>query len=211
MKFELTIPRRLGWWAQAAVAGFGALVAAAGDVRGGVLAAHLPVVLTSLNKDALAAPKLPDGKVSFAFYGVIDEPGEKRAVQADLEKDDVLYVEMLIPKLPPETDIPPERLPTLTLVAPSGETQVFTANRSEVFDEPYTDTSYISYSVGRMSAEQGTYTMEITGPVPARFVLAVGEEERPGEVVKGHIAEISDVHDWYKTPPGTVTVADADE
>ncbi|GAA4236707.1 hypothetical protein GCM10022254_47040 [Actinomadura meridiana] len=205
MKFDLTIPRRLGWWARAGIAGIGGLaatVATAGDMRAGILAAHLPVVLTAINKDALTAPKLPDGKVSFAFYGVIDEAGETRTVQADLDEDDVLYVEMLIPKLPPETDIPPEKLPELALVSPTGERQVFTANRSETFDEPYTNTSYISYSVGRMSAEPGTYTMEITGAVPARFVLAVGEEERPGEVVKGHIAEISDVHEWYKTPPG---------
>ncbi|MEU9020261.1 hypothetical protein [Actinomadura sp. NPDC048394] len=206
MKLDLTaVHRRLGWRAQAALAGAGAgltaLVATAGDFRAGVLAAHIPVVLTRLNKDALSAPVLPDGKVSFAFYGVIDEPGATRTVQADLEKDDVLYVEMLIPKLPPETGIAPERLPSLALVSPSGERQVFTANRRETFDEPYTDTSYISYSIGRLSAEKGTYTMEIAGDVPARFVLAVGEEERPGEVMKGEVADIADVHEWYRTPP----------
>lgn len=202
MRIDLTsVQRRLGWRAQAALAAAGALLATAGDVRAGVLAAHIPVVLTRLNSDALTAPALPDGKVSFAFYGVIDAPGEKRTVQADLEKDDVLFVEMLIPKLPPETEIPEEKLPVLTLLAPSGERQVFTANRRETFDEPYTDTSYLSYSIGRMSAEKGTYTMEISGEVPARFVLAVGEEERPGEVVKGHVADIADVHAWYRTPP----------
>lgn len=202
MKLDLTaVHRRLGWRAQAAIAGVGALLAGAGDYRAGVLAAHIPVVLTRLNRDALTAPVLPDGKVSFAFYGVIDAPGEKRTVRADLEQDDVLYVEMLIPKLAPETGIEPERLPSLTLVAPSGKREVFTANRSETFDEPYTDTSYISYSIGRMSAEKGTYTMEILGEVPARFVLAVGEEERPGEVMKGEIADIADVHEWYRTPP----------
>lgn len=204
MKFDLTAVRsRIGWRAQAVVAGAGALLATAGDYRAGVLAAHIPVVLTRLNANRLTAPILPDGKVSFAFYGAIDEPGDTRTVQAELEKDDVLYVEMLIPKLPPETGIAPERLPSLTLVAPSGERQVFTANRRETFDEPYTDTSYLSYSIGRLSAEAGTYTMEISGEEPARFVLAVGEEERPGEVLKGEIADIPDVHVWYRTPPGT--------
>ncbi|MDL4777570.1 MULTISPECIES: hypothetical protein [Thermomonosporaceae] len=202
MKFDpTTVHRRLGWRAQAAVAGLGALLAAAGDLRAGVLAAHIPVVLTRLNSNALTAPALPDGKVSFAFYGVIDRPGETRTVRAELEKDDILYVEMLIPKLPPETGIAPAELPSLTLLTPSGGRRVFTADRSETFDEPYTDTSYISYAVGRLPAEQGTYTMEISGAVPARFVLAVGEEERPGEVMRGEVADIAAVHEWYRTPP----------
>ncbi|MFC4906990.1 hypothetical protein [Actinomadura gamaensis] len=203
MKFvPSALRRRLGWRAQAVIAGAGALLATAGDYRAGVLAAHIPVMLTRLNASALTAPALPDGKVSFAFYGVLDEPGDVRVVQADLDAGDVLFVEMLIPKLPPETGIAPELLPSLTLVAPSGERRVFTAHRRETFDEPYTDTSYLSYSVGRMAAEAGTYTMEITGEVPARFVLAVGEEERPGEVLKATIGDIPDVHEWYRTPPG---------
>ena len=62
---------------------------------------HIPVVLTRANSSRGKAPTLPDGNISFAFYGAIDAPGEIRTVRAELRADQQLFVELLIPKLSP--------------------------------------------------------------------------------------------------------------
>lgn len=166
----------------------------------GVLLMHIPVVLTRENSSGGKAPTLPDGNISFAFYGAIDDPGESRTVRAELRADQNLFVELLIPKLSPEQDLPPESLPVLTIVSPSGTRKVLRPNRRETFDEPYTDTSYLSYLTGRFPAEAGTYTLSVSGPGPARFVLAVGDDERPGDVLGVPIGSVGDVHRWYGEP-----------
>jgi hypothetical protein len=169
----------------------------------GFLFLHIPVVLTRANASRGKAPKLPDGNISFAFYGDIDEPGETRSVQADLRADQNLFVELLIPKLSPEQDLTEEELPTLTIESPSGQQQVLTASKRETFDEPYTNTSYLSYLTGRFPAEKGTYTLTVSGRAKARFVLAVGDDERPGDVFDGAIGSVADVHQWYGAEPST--------
>lgn len=167
------------------------------------LLAHIPVFLTRKNAttpDDL--PLLPDGSVSFAFYGVVPGGGESRSVQVELTRGQLLYAELLIPKLSPEQELATESLPTLTITAPSGAHTHHGPNRREVFDEPYTSTSYLSYLVERGTAEDGTYTLAVAGPEQARFVLAVGEEERPGDVLRAPIGSGDEVGDWYRDPAG---------
>lgn len=168
------------------------------------LLTHIPVVLTRANASRGKAPTLPDGNISFAFYGAIDEPGETRSVRAELRSDQQLFVELLIPKLSPEQDMPAADLPILTIVAPSGKETVLTPSRRETFDEPYTNTSYLSYLTGRFPAEDGTYTLTVSGRVPARFALAVGDDERPGEVLDVPIGSVADVHHWYEAEPAAI-------
>jgi hypothetical protein len=167
----------------------------------GFLFLHIPVVLTRTNASRGKAPKLPDGNISFAFYGDIDEPGEIRTVRAELRADQNLFVELLIPKLSPEKDLPEPDLPVLTIRFPSGKEEVLRPSRRETFDEPYTNTSYLSYLTGRFPAEEGTYTLSVSGTAPARFVLAVGDDERPGDVLDGSIGSVGDVHQWYGAEP----------
>jgi hypothetical protein len=170
----------------------------------GFLLMHIPVVLTRANASRGKAPTLPDGNISFAFYGAIDAPGEVRTVRAELRADQNLFVELLIPKLSPEQDLAEEDLPILTIHSPSGQKQVLTPTRRETFDEPYTNTSYLSYLTGRFPAEAGTYTLSVSGQVPARFALAVGDDERPGEVLGAPIGSVEDVHQWYGAEPATL-------
>ncbi|OLF15503.1 hypothetical protein [Actinophytocola xanthii] len=165
---------------------------------------HIPVVLTRANASRGKAPTLPDGNISFAFYGAIDEPGEVRTVRAELRADQQLFVELLIPKLSPEQDLAEEDLPFLTIVSPSGQERVLRASRRETFDEPYTQTSYLSYLTGRFPAEEGTYTLSVSGSSPARFALAVGDDERPGEVLGVPIGSVEDVHHWYEAEASVI-------
>jgi hypothetical protein len=169
-----------------------------------LLMTHIPVVLTRKNASRGKSPVLPDGNISFAFYGSVDEPGETRTVRAELRADQNLFVELLIPKQSPEQDLPEEELPVLTIDFPSGEQKVLAPSQRTTFDEPYTDTSYLSYLVARFPGEEGTYTLSVSGPAPARFVLAVGDDERPGDVLDGVIGSVGDVHQWYRATAAEV-------
>ncbi|MGH3548665.1 MAG: hypothetical protein ACRDQU_11270 [Pseudonocardiaceae bacterium] len=167
----------------------------------GFLLMHIPVVLTRTNSSRGKAPTLPDGNISFAFYGAIEDSADTRTVRAELRADQNLFVELLVPKLSPEQDLPDDDLPVLTIVSPSGEGRVLRPSRRETFDEPYTDTSYLSYLAGRFPGEAGTYTLSVSGRAPCRFVLAVGDDERPGEVLDVPIGSVEDVHRWYGAKP----------
>jgi hypothetical protein len=161
------------------------------------LVAHIPVILTKGNASRGQAPVLPDGRISFAFYGEIDGDGDTRTVHATLEAGQSLFAELLIPNLRPERELPSGDLPTLTVVAPSGAERVCRPNRREVFDEPYTQTSYLSYLVERLPAESGVHALTVAGPVPCRFALAIGDDESPGEVRRATVGSVVDVIRWY--------------
>lgn len=162
---------------------------------------HIPVLLTRGNASRGRAPRLPDGAVSFAFFGAIDEVGESRTVRVKLRGDQQLFVELLVPELSPEKDLPEEDLPSLTITSPSGAETVCTASCREIFDEPHSGTSYLRCFTERFPAAEGTYTLSVTAAAPARFVLAVGEDERPGDVLDASIGSIDDVDRWYRTDP----------
>jgi hypothetical protein len=163
--------------------------------------AHIPVILTKKNASGGAAPTLPDGRVSFAFYGAVAGRGDTRSVQATMQAGQSLFAELLIPNLSPEKDLASGDLPSLTVVAPSGAEKVCHPNRREVFYERYTDTSYLSYLVERLPAESGVHTLTVAGHVPCRFALAVGDDESPGDVHRAAIGSVEDVVRWYTTGP----------
>src|ERR1044071_7252844 len=126
---------------------------------------HIPVVLTRANASRGRAPKLPDGAVSFAFYGAIDEAGESRTVQADLRGGQQLFVELLVPALSPENELPAEALPSVTITSAAGAKTVLVASCWETFDEPRSGTSYLRCFTERFPATAGTYTLAVTARV----------------------------------------------
>lgn len=162
---------------------------------------HIPVVLTRANASRGRAPRMPDGGVSFAFYGAVDRPGEARAVQAAFRGDQHVFVELLVPALPPERDLSEEDLPVVTITAPSGAETVLTASRRETFDDPHSAMSYLTCVRERFPAEEGTYAITVSAAAPARFALAVGDEERPGAVLGAPVGSFADVERWYRTEP----------
>jgi hypothetical protein len=165
---------------------------------------HIPVVLTRSNASRGKAPALPDGGISFAFYGAVDEPGEVRTVRAALRAGQQLFVQLLVPRRSPEQDLAEDELPLLTVVSPSNQERVLRASGRETFDEPHTRTSYLICLTERFPAEEGTYTLSVSGSAPARFVLAVGDDERPGEVLGVPIGSVEDVLHWYRAEPSAI-------
>ncbi len=165
---------------------------------------HIPVVLTRANSSRGRTPTLPDGSVSFAFYGAVDQPGEARAVRVGLRTGQHLFVELLVPHRDPENGLSEEDLPVLTITSPAGSTTELAAAQREVFDDPHSGTSYLSCLRRRLPAEDGTYTLSVTSAAPARFVLTVGDEERPGDVLGAPIGSPDDVYRWYETQPAAL-------
>jgi hypothetical protein len=171
-----------------------------------VAMAHAPILLTRRNTMTLTAPTVLDGRVSFAFYGVIDEPKAERYLRVVLPEKSDLFLELLLPDLDPEKGIPPEHLPAVSVTAPSGETTVHGAHLREPFYEEFTYTSYITYMRDRRPVEEGVYLLKVTGDRPSRFCLAVGYDEdrlyeAHGLIFGAHLAPNEDLDTWYRTPP----------
>lgn len=102
--------RRAGLLAAAAGAGMAAVIALALPAQ-----AHLPVIFTDADTAAALAnsPYVPDGSVSFAFYGWLERAGDTRAVRIHLEAGQQFTTQLLIPDLAPENTLNRRQLPHL--------------------------------------------------------------------------------------------------
>jgi hypothetical protein len=177
------------------------------------VSAHDPLILGPDDATPTDGPLLPDGTISFALYGVIEQPGESRAFRVRFAAGDPLRVTVLIPDLPPENSLTPDQLPTLELTRPDGRTSQFSASMREPFAEPFTGTNYITYMRVDETAEAGEYAFIVRGEVPARFTVAVGEKEQFGTPVEGvdnRAGGLTGVQAWYATSPRPVSVTETD-
>lgn len=165
--------------------------------------AHLPVVLTDANTArALAtSPYVPDGTISFAFYGWLERPGDTRAVRVNLQAGQQFNVQLLIPDLAPENTLRRWQLPQLRVIAPGGAVRCVPSTQRVPFAEPYTSTNYLVLSELVEASTAGTYALIVTGGVPARFVLVTGAiEQRSGPLQNATIAGVDEVMRWYTSP-----------
>lgn len=170
----------------------------------GPAAAHDPLILGPDNASPTAGPLLPDGTISFAIYGVIDAPGDARGFRVRFAEGDALRLTVLIPDLAPENVLDPQQLPRLELVRPNGTTATVGATVREPFAEPFSGTNYITYLRVDEPAQAGDYAFTVTGDVPARFTVAVGDKEQFGTPVEGvddRAGGLTGVQAWYSTPP----------
>ena len=166
--------------------------------------AHQPVFLTAEDTDPAHGPLLDNGKVSFAVYATLDRPDATRGLRANLAAGDPLVAELLIPALEPETSLPVDSLPMLTLTMPDGTKRRLRSTLRERFDEPFSGTSYVRLaSVRETAPTAGVYRYEVTGAAPARFTLAVGTDEVAGTVTGAATPPAGGLAGWYATPPPT--------
>jgi hypothetical protein len=173
-------------------------------MTGGPAAAHDPIILGPGDATAADGPLLPDGTISFALYGVIEQPGDTRGVRARFAAGDPVRVTVLIPDLTPENALDPDQLPTLVMTRPDGSSAQLGATVREPFAEPFTGTNYITYIRLEETAEAGEYAFTVQGEVPARFTVAIGEKEQFGTPVEGvddRAAGLTGVQAWYATAP----------
>jgi hypothetical protein len=170
----------------------------------GPAAAHDPLILGPEDAAPADGPLLPDGTISFALYGVIEQPGDARAFRVAFAAGDPLRATVLIPDLAPENTLVTGSLPVLDITRPDGTVEEVRPSIREPFAEPFTGTNYITYIRVDEVAEAGEYAFTVRGDVPARFTVAVGEKEQFGTPVIGvddRSGGLAGVQAWYATPP----------
>ena len=179
----------------------GALVLAAGPVG-----AHQPVFVTEADPDPARGPLLEDGNLSFAVYGTLGAAGDTRGLRTRLRVGDPLVVDLLVPALAPEQDLPLERLPFVVLRLPDGSERRLLPDRRLRFDEPYSRTSYDRIvDLSETAPAAGIYEMTVVSRGPARFTLATGVVEGVrGAVTDAEVPPPGGIGAWYSTPPPTV-------
>ena len=163
--------------------------------------AHDPVFLTGDQATPETGPYLPDGTISFAVYGRLDEAGDTRGFQVELAAGDRLVVEVLVPDLAPENALATGDLPVATVTAPDGTSFDLAPERREPFFEPFTQTSYLRLGGESATAQAGVYDVVVTGSSPARFTVAIGTIERFGTPVERVTDRSGSVAEWYAAPP----------
>ena len=183
------------------------------------VAAHDPIFLTEDQATPDTGPYLPDGAISWAIYGTFPAGGETRGFEFDLREGDDLYASLLIPNLEPEISLPDGELPYVELTLPNGEVRTLEAEIREVFDEQFSQTSYVTLVELKEPAVAGRHTVVVHSLGPARFVVAVGEREvffTPAERTVDRPSDFFGIagplNAWYQTPPAAEAAdAPADE
>jgi len=193
-----------------------ALVMAVVLTFAGPAAAHDPIFLGDDQTTPDTGPYMPDGTISWALYGVVLDAGDTRGFEFDLRAGDELYISLLIPNLEPETGLADNELPTIDLETPSGEVKSIVPEIREVFDEPFSNTSYVTLAEIREPGEAGRYRGVVIGNAPSRFSVAIGEEEiffteteRSGDRPSTFMDIAAPLNVWYSTAPGEEPAADA--
>jgi len=170
----------------------------------GPTAAHDPIFVDD-ETGADASPRIIDGSVSFATYGVIDEPGGTAYLRLELVDGDQLVLELLVPDQPPENERDDYSHLAVAITDPAGAVTPLTASTPlGAFDEPFTQTSYLRLIEHVEPAAAGTYLIAVSSEIPSRFTLATGRTEQFGTPVESYDRQpLSTLDAWYATPPPT--------
>jgi ribosomal protein L23 len=147
--------------------------------------AHQPVVLLDTDTTAAKGPLLVDGTVSFAIRASFTKSGQKKAFRALFKEGDVLAVQYLIVDKKPENALKSSQLPIVIITGPGGFKTTIKLNERTKFYEPYGGTNYLYLARYSGIAKAGIYSFVITSKAKAGITLGVGQQEIPGEVVRG--------------------------
>jgi len=154
-------------------------------------------------------PYFPDGAISWAIYGSFADSGETRGFEFDLRDGEELYISLLIPNLEPELSLEVKQLPRMDVVLPDGSVMAVEPAMGEVFDEPFSGTSYVELHESRETAQAGRHQVTVYSNAPSRFSVAFGEREEFGTPAErtvdrpsGFAAFAEPLNEWWSTPPG---------
>jgi len=185
------------------------LAATTTTIWAGPAAAHDPIFVEESQTTPDTGPYMPDGTISWALYGSVLAADDTRGFEFDLRDGDELYVSLLIPNVEPELSLGDDELPTIELETPSGEVLTIAPEVRDVFDEPFSRTSYVTLVELRQPGEEGRYRGVVIGNAPARFTVAIGEREiffteteRSGDRPNSFPEISAPLQAWYSTPPG---------
>lgn len=186
-------------------------------VMGAPAAAHDPIFLTDDQTTPDTGPYLPDGAISWALYGTVADTGDTRGFEFDLRAGEELYISLLIPNLDPELSLSDDELPVMEVTRPDGSVLTIDPVPGVIYDEPFSQTSYVTLHESREPAQAGRYQGVVTVRAPARFTVAIGEREEFGTPAdrtvdrpQGFMAMGPPLDAWYSTPPGEEPVVDDD-
>ena len=166
--------------------------------------AHDPIFIENTQVSPADGPYLPDGNISFALYGRFENRFGSRGFRSRLKAGDELALSLLIPNLAPENLLKLEQLPTLTIERPDKSSIELSPKEKEVFDEPFTGTSYLRLLSIQELAQAGVYHMTINGNHRGRFTVSIGSIEEfgtPAENVINRSSNLNRISDWYSDSP----------
>lgn len=175
-------------------------IALFGLLPASVAKAHDPIILTTNQSTPADGPLLPDGTISFALYGSLESPADKRGFRVNFVEGDSLYLSILIPDLAPENQLDDASLPFVELTDPSGAKTKLSVSDKVSFAEPFTGTNYVRLTELTTVAISGTYSVMITGNSPSRFTVSVGKQEMfgtPVENISNRDLGVGGVMSWY--------------
>ena len=170
--------------------------------------AHDPVFLTDDHFAPEIGPFLPDGTISFAMYGRLAAPTSTQGFQARMQQGQSLNLSLLVPAVPPEIGFEIGSLPEVKVTRPDQTSFVLSAQFRETFHEPFTNTTYLRLADHLEEAQQGEYSLLISGRAAGRYVVSIGTLERFGTEIGRYTRPLvvgrstSPVVEWFETDNG---------
>ena len=162
--------------------------------------AHDPIFIEATQLSPAEGPYLPNGNISFALYGRLENGSDSRGFRSKLQDGDELILSLLIPNLVPEKLLTLEQLPTLTVERPDKSSIELNPEGKEVFDEPFTGTSYLRLLSMQEPAQTGIYHITVNANQQGRFTVSIGTIEQFGTPVDNVInrsSNLNRISDWY--------------
>ena len=134
----------------------------------GITPAHAgqPVILLDTDITAAKGPLLRDGTIAFSVTASFAKAREKKAFRADFKAGDKLTLQYLNANQKPGSAIKNSLLPQLVMTSPTGKSK------------------YLSLGRYSASAEAGTYSFTLTSRAKASVIIAIGNREVNGEVLR---------------------------
>ena len=145
--------------------------------------AHFPVSLTSSHNTVAKSPILIDGTISFAVYADFTAAKQQRHVRFALQSGDQLNVEYLIVDQAPTNKLKKSKLPSVSVITPSGKKIALPIKERTTFYEPYGKKNYFYLSRISQPGESGIYSVTVQSKARSSAVIAIGRTETRGEIL----------------------------
>jgi hypothetical protein len=182
------------------------LIGVGGTTLGAVLVlvspalAHEPVLLDRTDVVPWVGPLLLDGTDPLNLIGTLPRAGAVRSAQFAMQAGQQVNVSLVIPDQAPENTLKASQLPRIFVISPTGDVTVVSATmRVPITPE---GRSLLVLSTYSAPAEQGTYSLVVSGAAPSRFLVSMGQEGGTfGGIKRGGLASEEQFDEWYATAP----------
>ena len=142
------------------------------------------------------------------MYGRLAEPTSTQGFQARMQQGQSLNLSLLVPAVLTEIGFEIGLLPEVKVTRPDQTSFVLSAQFRETFHEPFTNTTYLRLADHLEEAQQGEYSLLISGRAAGRYVVSIGTLERFGTDIGRYTRPLvvgrstSPVIEWFETDSG---------